>query len=140
MDSNDTKLWGVNMQKLLQAKKDGFTLLTAVIAFLLLLVMGAGLLSMCLKSRIFSTRTASDITVSPTKGPSVSPPASKATQKVLISSIVYSVDKASVVIDDRIVHEGDTVGGVTVVKIFKDRVVFEKKDAGTTLRWTEKIR
>jgi len=128
------------MQKLLQAKKDGFTLLTAVIAFLLLLAMGAGLLSMCLKSRIFSARTTSDITVNPTKGPSVSPPASKATQKVLISSIVYSADKASVVIDDRIVHEGDTVGGVTVVKIFKDRVLFEKENAGTTLRWTEKIR
>ena len=128
------------MQKLLQAKNDGFTILSAVVAFLILLAMGAGLLSMCLKSRIFSPRTASDIAVNATKGPSVSPPASQAAQKVLISSIVYSVDKASVVIDDRIVHEGDTVGGVRVVKIFKDRVVFEKEDAGSTLRWTEKIR
>ena len=140
MDNNDANLWGLNMQKLLQAKKDGFTLLTAVIAFLLLLAMGAGLLGMCLKSRIFSARTASDITVNPTKGPSVSPPASKAAQKVFISSIVYSVDRASAVINDRIVHEGDTVGGVTVVKIFKDRVVFEKKGTGATLRRTQKIR
>ena len=128
------------MQKLLQAKNDGSSILSAVVAFLLLFAMGAGLLGMCLKSRIFSARTAMDITVNPTQGPSVSPPASQAAQKVLISSIVYSVDKASVVIDDRIVHEGDAVGGVTVVKIFKDRVVFEKEDAGTTLRWTGKIR
>ena len=128
------------MQKLQQAKNDGSTLLTAVVAFIILLAMGAGLLSMCLKSRIFSARTASDITVNPTQGPSVSPPASKARHKLLISSIVYSADKASAVIDDRIVHEGDTIGDVTVVKIFKDRVVFEKEGTGATLRWTQKIR
>jgi len=140
MDSNDTKLLGVNMQKLLHAKKGGFTLLTAVIAFLILLAMGAGLLSMCLKSRIFSARTISDITVNPTKGPSVSPPATEATQKVLISSIVYSVDRASAIIDDRVVHEGDTIGDVKIVEIFKDGVVFEREDEGSTLRWTGKIR
>ncbi len=128
------------MQKLLHAKKGGFTLLTAVIAFLILLAMGAGLLSMCLKSRIFSARTISDITVNPTKGPSVSPPATEATQKVLISSIVYSVDRASAIIDDRVVHEGDTIGDVKIVEIFKDGVVFEREDEGSTLRWTGKIR
>jgi len=128
------------MQKLLQAKNDGSTLLTAVVAFIILLAMGAGLLSMCLKSRIFSARTSLDITVNPTQGPSVSPPASEATQKVLISSIVYSVDRASAVIDDRIVHEGDTIGDVTVVKIFKDKVIFEKEATGAPLRWTQKIR
>lgn len=128
------------MKKLLQAKKGGSTIPTAVIAFLLLLALGAGLLIMCLKSRIFSALTTSDIIVEPTKGPSVSPPASEGTQKVLISSIVYSADRASVVIGDRIVHEGDTVGDITVVKIFKDRVVFEKEGTGATLRWTQKIR
>lgn len=128
------------MKKLLQAKKGGSTILPTVVAFLILLAMGAGLLSICLKSRIFSPRIASDITVCATKGPLVSFPASKAARKVLVSSIVYSVDRASVVIDGRIIHEGDTVGGVTVVKIFKDRVVFEKEGTEGTLRWTQKIR
>jgi len=128
------------MKKLLQAKKGGSTILPTVVAFLILLAMGAGLLSMCLKSRIFSPRVASDITVCASKGPSVSPPSSKATQKVLINSIVYSVDMASIVIDDRIFHEGDTVGGVTVVKIFEDRVLFEKEGTEGALRWTQKIR
>jgi len=109
-----------------------------VVAFLILLALGVGL-SMFLTSQIFSARTASDIAVNATKGPSVSPPASKATQKVLISSIVCSVDRASVVIDDRIVYEGDTIGDVTVVKIFKDRVIFEKEATGAPLRWTQII-
>jgi len=108
------------------------------VAFLILLALGVGL-SMFLTSQIFSARTASDIAVNATKGPSVSPPASKATQKVLISSIVCSVDRASVVIDDRIVYEGDTIGDVTVVKIFKDRVIFEKEATGAPLRWTQII-
>jgi len=110
-----------------------------VVVFLILLAIGVGV-SICLKSQIFSARTDSDIAVNATKGPSVSPPASKATQKVLISSIVCSVDRASVVIDGRIVYEGDNIGDVTVVKIFKDRVIFEKEATGAPLRWTQIIR
>jgi len=34
-------------------------------------------------------------------------------------------------VDDRIVHEGETVGGMTVKKIEKDKVLVQDK----TLRW-----
>lgn len=37
------------------------------------------------------------------------------------------------------VREGDIIDGVTVVKIYKDRVVFEKEGTETTIRWTQKI-
>jgi len=53
---------GGNMKKLLQAKKRGSAIPLAVVALLILLAMGSGLLSMGLNSRIFSIRTTSDIT------------------------------------------------------------------------------
>ena len=52
---------------------------------------------------------------------------SKSTQG-LVSGIVYSSEKSSAVIDNKIVHEGDELQGVSVVKIFKDKVVFQKND------------
>ena len=54
----------------------------------------------------------------------------------LITSIVYSPEKSSVVIDQKIMHEKDIIHGVTVVKIYKDRVVFEKNRD----RWEQKVR
>jgi cytoskeletal protein CcmA (bactofilin family) len=50
------------MNRLLQSKKRGFALPLAVVAVLILLAMGTGLLSMGLNSRTFSLRTTSDIT------------------------------------------------------------------------------
>ncbi|HUU18854.1 MAG TPA: hypothetical protein VMW72_17010 [Sedimentisphaerales bacterium] len=50
------------MKKLLQAKKRGSAIPLAVVALLILLGMGSGLLSLGLDSRIFSTLTTSDIT------------------------------------------------------------------------------
>ena len=49
------------MKKLLQSKKRGSAIPLAVIAVLILLAMGTGLLSLGLNSRVFSIRTTSDI-------------------------------------------------------------------------------
>jgi len=49
------------MKKLLQSKKRGSAIPLAVVAVLILLAMGTGLLSLGLNSRIFSIRTTSDI-------------------------------------------------------------------------------
>ena len=49
------------MKKLLQTKKRGSAIPLAVVALLILLAMGTGLLSLGLNSRIFSIRTTSDI-------------------------------------------------------------------------------
>ena len=49
------------MKKLLQLKKRGSAIPLAVVAVLILLAMGSGLLSLGLNSRIFSLRTTSDI-------------------------------------------------------------------------------
>ncbi|MFH1883558.1 MAG: hypothetical protein ABIL62_12715 [Planctomycetota bacterium] len=49
------------MKKLLQSKKRGSAIPLAVVVVLILLAMGAGLLRLGLNSRVFSTRTASDI-------------------------------------------------------------------------------
>ncbi len=50
------------MKKLVQSKKRGSAIPLAVVAVLILLAMGTGLLSLGLNSRIYSIRTASDIT------------------------------------------------------------------------------
>jgi len=49
------------MKKLLQSKKRGSAIPLAIVVVLILLAMGTGLLRLGLNSRIFSTRTASDI-------------------------------------------------------------------------------
>ncbi|MCK4292911.1 MAG: hypothetical protein KAY65_06925 [Planctomycetes bacterium] len=71
--------------------------------------------------------------------PTASPSTTKAPQKGLISAIAYSEDSPCAVINDRMVYEGDTIDGVTIAKIYKDRVVFEKEGREVTLSWTQKI-
>jgi len=51
----------------------------------------------------------------------------------LITGIIYTEEKPSVVIDGEIVYEGDTIHGVKVIKIDRDRVEFKKKRK----RWTQ---
>jgi hypothetical protein len=54
-----------------------------------------------------------------------------ATPKVergVVAGIVYSQDMPSAVIGGKIVHQGDKIGGVMVVKIHKDKVDFLKKN------------
>ena len=55
----------------------------------------------------------------------------------LVRGILYSKTKPSIVIDDKrkIVYEGTTIQGVTIVKIHKDKVEFAKNDQ----RWTQKV-
>lgn len=53
-----------------------------------------------------------------------------------VRDIVYSADKPSAVIDTQIVHVGDTIHGVTIIKINRDSIEFEKD--GKT--WVQKIR
>jgi hypothetical protein len=54
----------------------------------------------------------------------------------LVTSIVYSPEKSSAVVDSKIMHEGDVIHGVTVVKIYKDRIVFGKNRN----RWEQTVR
>jgi hypothetical protein len=43
-----------------------------------------------------------------------------------LTSIVYGEENASAMVSNRIVHEGDMVDGYKVVKIYRDKVEFEK--------------
>jgi len=54
----------------------------------------------------------------------------------LVTGIVFSKDKPSAVIGCEVLCEGDITHGVTVVKIFKDKVQFEKNGR----RWMQAVR
>lgn len=54
----------------------------------------------------------------------------------LVTGIVYSADKPSAIVDRKIVHEGDTIHGATVVKIYKDKVKLSKNGKN----WEQKVR
>lgn len=53
-----------------------------------------------------------------------------------VNGILYSDEKPSVVLDKDIVYEDQTVHGVKVIKIHKDRVEFEKDGN----RWEQKLK
>jgi len=57
------------------------------------------------------------------------------TIEVIVKSILYSEDNPSAVIGGRIVHEGETIRGVSVIKISRDNVEFEMNGK----RWTQKV-
>ena len=54
----------------------------------------------------------------------------------LISSIVYSERKPSAIIGDKITHQQETMQGVKIVRIYRDRVEFEKNGK----KWEQKVR
>jgi len=56
--------------------------------------------------------------------------------KLIVKGILYSEDNPSAVIDNQIVHEGEKIRGVSIIKISKDSVEFEMN--GKT--WTQKVR
>lgn len=58
------------------------------------------------------------------------------TGKGLVTGIVSGGDKPSAVINGAIVCEGDVVSGITVVKIYKDRVEFEKNGK----KWRQQVK
>lgn len=53
----------------------------------------------------------------------------------VVMGVLHSTDKPSAVIDYEIVHEGDIIHGVEVVKIHRDKVEFEKHRK----RWTQQV-
>ena len=53
----------------------------------------------------------------------------------LLASILYSARLSSVVIDGQILHEGDTIHGVKVVRIHEDTVELAKDDES----WRQKV-
>jgi len=55
--------------------------------------------------------------------------------KLIVKGILYTEDSQSAVIGNHIVHEGEEIQGVTVVKISKDSVEFEMDGK----RWTQKV-
>jgi hypothetical protein len=60
-------------------------------------------------------------------------PAKTEAGHVELTGILYSQDNPAAVIDNKIVHEGDVIDGVKVVKIHKSAVEFEKNGA----KWTQ---
>ena len=57
-------------------------------------------------------------------------------EQVTLTGILYAGDSSSAVVDGKIVHEQDTINGVKVIKIYEDKVEFEK--AGK--RWTQQVK
>jgi len=57
------------------------------------------------------------------------------TIELIVKSILYSEDNPSAVIGNSIVHEGDKIRDVSVIKISKDSVEFEMNGK----RWTQKV-
>jgi hypothetical protein len=53
----------------------------------------------------------------------------------LIKGIVYTEDSPSVLIGSQIVSEGDTIDGITVIRIGEDRVEFGRNGR----RWTQVV-
>jgi hypothetical protein len=54
---------------------------------------------------------------------------------LIVKGIMYSTDRPSAVISDRIVHQGDKVSGATIVTINKNNVEFEMNDK----KWTQEV-
>lgn len=59
----------------------------------------------------------------------------KKSELLNLGTIVYSHDKPSAVVNGRIVHIGDEVNGVTILKINRDSVEFEKDGE----KWIQKV-
>jgi len=54
---------------------------------------------------------------------------------VSLTGIFYSQDNPMAIVESKIVHQGDTIGDVKVLKIHKDRVEFEKSGR----RWNQSM-
>ena len=57
------------------------------------------------------------------------------TEKLIVRSIVYTEDNPSAIIGNRIVHEGDKILDVTIVKISRDSVEFKMDNKN----WIQKV-
>ncbi len=75
------------------------------------------------------------IGANPDKGVHVQAPRPKVPPKGLVTGIVRSEDTSTAVVGTQVVREGETIHGVTIVKIYDDRVEFEKGGQ----RWTQTL-
>lgn len=57
--------------------------------------------------------------------------------KLVVSVIVYSEENASAVVAGKVVREGEMIEGFKVVKIYEDKVEFEKKGKSFTKKVNE---
>jgi hypothetical protein len=53
----------------------------------------------------------------------------------MVTGIVFSRDRPSAVVGSQVLYEGDATQGVTVVRIYRDKVQFEKGGA----KWTQAV-
>ena len=53
--------------------------------------------------------------------------------RLLMTGILYSDENPAAIVENKIVHEGDIVDSVRIVKIHKDKVEFEKDSC----RWSQ---
>jgi hypothetical protein len=53
----------------------------------------------------------------------------------MVDGVIYSPDDSSVLIDGQILREGENIYGVTVKKIYKNKVEFEKNNK----RWEQRV-
>jgi hypothetical protein len=68
-------------------------------------------------------------------GPATSPDGQGDASGIVVKGIVYSKENPSAVIGDQILHKGDKVFGVVIVKINENSVEFEVNGK----RWTQKV-
>lgn len=54
---------------------------------------------------------------------------------IIVKGIMYSKNRPSAVIDDRIMHQGDKISGAVIVKINKKNVEFEMGEK----KWTQEV-
>ena len=69
-----------------------------------------------------------------TKGKTIA--ARKLSPYGVITGIIYAEEKSSATINGKVVHEAETIDGVKVVKIYRDKVEFEENKN----RWTQRVR
>ncbi|MHC4426796.1 MAG: hypothetical protein ACYSYV_11975, partial [Planctomycetota bacterium] len=73
------------------------------------------------------------LAANPNRGSPVSFPETRIPPRGLVTGIARSDDRSSAIIGTQIVREGQSIHGIKVVKIHKDKVEFEKNGK----RWTQ---
>ncbi|MFB0555363.1 MAG: hypothetical protein ACETWQ_18815 [Phycisphaerae bacterium] len=71
----------------------------------------------------------------PVEVPQAKQTETRKTIEIIVKSILYSEDNPSAVISGRILHEGEKIRNVSIIKISKDTVEFEMNGK----RWTQKV-
>lgn len=112
----------------------------AIVVVIIGTILSASLPLLTVQLGIATSNAKKLITTFSSSSPRLSPPSSPSTPVVaftdiVVNGILYSEDNAAALIGPRIVHEGDIVGGVTVIKVHKDKVEFEKNGR----RWTQTV-